>query len=1567
MQDNIKPLSYEAWIKRNGLSATDDFDGYSKYLVKWYKSQNLPHSGIKEDYIQLLNDIKFLFKDEKKDPFIAGLNLDNKEDLINSLPYFTNKIKTIIKNYTIKRESIKKSKLKYNLNSSKKGVEILMYEYLLRSFTSRGNLIPVSYHEFRDLLPELKDVNNTFYIEIEELYDKTNYFDKSPNVDKSQYVDIESLLNSFPYQNNLSEEQLLGLLSTALRPRIANSVLSDLFLKYLYIDEPGSLNEYDVSNARNNIVANQKYLGRDLYGLTAIKTNLNEFADYTVNLNIQKGNNWFYWPSGDKIYDEDNIDNIYYPIEINSSNFVLSAGATGGPTYLESDLFFTDKKGFIEGAWLMGPRTEKSKHVVSFNVGSNEKKQFLWPYTGFELTKITNQWKGHALNDNSNKYFYFLPKEEKKFILEKYYTENTPSLSSVPLYLNETNFFENGAGAGDSTLDGDIIIRRLNNKTKNAIYNESLGDLSDVKVGNSEISFLYKFQNTDIVIEEGINNIIWPLKKISSDIENVPLTINKDFCSPIRLNAINVIEGFNGAVAGLTYDKADLIYKLDGRDGNPIEAAWLQAASITELNTYVREIPIYETAADPLHCAKYIDGAVQTGLHTVIKGGEKKSFIWGDVDTPADAVIKYIDHQVNCPAKMDSTDDYYTNQDYLNPSPLRKDEVNKWNKCNCRSVFYSPVGHKGETVKEYGGVADVLFADPRGMEGDFAYNTWKDTRGFDYKSSPQFSFYQLDDSNKSPVGFGPGKWKTSNGSKMILKTGRRYTYCRTSFKTLDARQTPKIVLNHKYENPPIACVNKLDYDMVIIADISFSQNQNIELTKKLIESFVLENPSNAQLGIVLFDNDNYLCSYLTSLPDLTEFFVNLEKRSTSGSPSRYLTNLYDAMVYANELLTKTIISGKLPTNEYSKLCRDINTTIVNSRKVPAQNIPRQNAAKRIYIISDGVETQPATKDKALPYSVDLKNKGTEIYCVDIGILSKDNTLLEEIASEEKYFDLQRYMEVNDTPDDVTSVVKMLTNRVTNCREATPVWMKLVRNANGEWVESYEVSDMVLTPGDYFSYVHRNATEYSSPYDGYQNFAQPSIIFKIKTKLSGWDYESNTKTQFGIPEYTGAKPFWAVAYMEESASNNFYKGYPYLGGHIRWLDYVPLEQPEVSNMVLRQGDYIEYHRNKAKKLYINQEVSFEEYLTDYQWNKLEFLKQYSNLNSLFKYDKIDYIVKPTYEKSDIVLEGYYEFKPARYNYFARDSFEYSQNLFLINKCLPTYSSLITGVLLEAQAPYKHLDNINFATIATLPYVNNLVSKKEMGEYRLPTKLGVPYFNGRGYSIQLDEARISELEQKNVEKIFLDPQKYGPIIQGLSQTDNYSPVKIASIDNRWMMVPFGTGNRSGTINNTVATQKFTGYQSDYEIYGTNIHGPSKASDDTQFYDSKMRWTGKGLNYRGELSTAEYQKRRKGLLVSLGTLSYWDLGIITNWRTDLFGYEYALFKTKLDANTLEYNLAEEEDNVRNNDPQTYRELMASNRKPLDVEQPEFFELVNYNSRAQDYLDFVVDDDENEMDSFI
>jgi hypothetical protein len=1562
MLDDIKPLSYTEWIFRNNLSETNGYSGYSKYLVNWYEKQKLQKTSLKQDYIQFLKDINFVFGDEQRDRFLSQIDFDNKEDVINSLPYFVSKIKELIKSFNEKRESSKKAKLKYNLASSSKGIELLLYEYILRSFTSKDKIAPVPYKELTGLVPELKDVNSLFFIEIEELYDKGNYFDQSPKLSPSSYTDLASLSTTYPYKNNLTNEQLIGILGSAIKERAASSPISNFFLEFLNTSvlQEDVVSEYDYINAINTIALNEKYLGNDLYALTAIKFQNNLVSDYTVNLELEQGNNWFYWPSGDKIYSFDKIDNIYFSIDINNSDFV-SSGATGASSYKLSDIILTDKKGYIEGAWLMGPREFTSEQEVSLTIEQNEIRQFIWPYVGFNLTKNTNQWRGYSLNDESNKYFYFLSNKEKNIILNFYYTSQLPELSSESIFLNQTSFHKQGCYSNKTALDSDVIIKQRNSQDKKSIYNNTNGD--------TEVAFLYKFEETDIPITSGINNIVWPLLKLTNQDQNLPITITKDFCDPIELKMVSIEDSFKGAVAGLNPDDSDLIYKLDKRDGIPIEAAWLKNISINDLDAGNDEINVYKTNATREYCEKYINGPNQNGLYSVVESGKRISFIWGDVDTPADDVFSYNTHQINCPYNEEERD-YYNNQDFNNPKPLNE-QLKFWNLCSCKSLLYSPIGHKGDKFTDYHQMTDLLYADPQGLGDDFDVSTWRDTRANDHKTSPQFSFFKLDeDSNNINAGVGFGSWYTSSGSNMILKTGRRYTYYRTHLKTID-NSGPKFVINYDYKDQRSNCLNLQPYDIVLCVDVSNSQKYNLNITEEIIRQIVFEKPSNVQLAIVAFNATQFRCSYLSFNPDVDEI-MKIISNFNENDPLTYRTNIYDALKLAYNLLTIDISeNNKEVIVDFKNLCFDVNATIINAQRVPVFNKPRIDALKRIIVVSDGQETMESSFSRKLGVTADGQIKGkttnlTEVYVktvlnkqkievqtIDLGAMSTQNNLMETIANEHLYFNLQKYLATNDTTE-VDKIIKNLVFKISSCKDVRSRWCKLVRSNTGSWIPivnslgEYEDTDIVLEPGDNLVYVKKDNIEYTSPVNEYASFSMPTKNFCIRIPLKGWDYYTNTYIKSDITVYRGARPFWGKAYVNNDKQNDFEKEFIYMGGHTRWLDYLPYRQPDISDMVLENGNYIEYVRRIPERLKIKETLKFKELKTNYQWNKLEFTKQYSNLSNLFKNDDLEYVVEETFEPSDLILEEYYEFKPAKYNYFARNPFVFRQDLFLLYKCNPTYSSILSAKILTAKNPYAHLDNVNFPTIALLPYTNNFVTKKQVSNYLLPTKLGVPYFCSVGYDIQLDENKIFEFEENKTEQIFLDPTKYGPITRGLSNSDNLSPTKIKSIDNRWMMIPYGSGEMSGIITNTKNTQKFTPYQSEYEILGINPYGVSKPDDEFQFYDKNRKWTGKTkTNFRGEVTEKMYLDRRKRFLAGLGT--------ITTWKMDLFGNNYALFKSKLDTSFLETN----DVTVNINDIDYDREILSSNRDPEDRLLPNAYENILYNSSSKEYLDFIIEEE--------
>jgi hypothetical protein len=1567
MSDEFKPLSYNDWLAKNGLSATEDFAGYSKYLVDWYKKQQNPNVNLRADYIQLLRDLNFVFGDEKRDRFLSNINFGNREELINSLPYFVTKIKELVKDFNEKRQSVKKSKLKYNLNSSNKGIETLLYEYVLRCFTSKDRIAPVPYKQLSGLLPELNSSNKSFFIEVEELYDNSNYSDFWPG-NPARNVSTKTLSNQFPYQGNLNENQILGMLTASLKERAASTPLSKIFFDFLDTNNPAlDESEMDLNgylNAINTIVANEKYMGNDLYALTAVK-NLNAFSsDYTTNLNLEVGNNWFYWPSGAKIYKSDPIDNIYFPININNSDLVKN-GATGTGDFRTSDIILTDKKGYIEGSWLLGPRMEFSKHRITVNIDSGEKRQFLWPYVGFNLTKNTNQWRGFSLNDDSNKYFYFLSDKEKNLILEKYYTSRLPVLSSQPVYLNSTNFYKSGALPAQNALDADVIIKQKHTYDFQPNYSSK-----------TEAAYLYRFHETEIPIKAGVTNVLWPLTKIDDENQNIPITVTDDFCDPIELKMVNVQEGFRGAVAGTNADEADIIYKIDKRTGNPIEAAWLANSDVSTLNTSTsNDIKVYNTKASSECCETLLVGSNQDGIFTHIKSGQRISFVWGDKDTYADEVFNYSSHKENCPYEKLKTN-YYSDQDYNNPRPIAE-KTEPWKDCTCKATLYSPIGHRGNSFDQYDGITDLLYADPQGTGEDFDLNTWRDTRCLGYKSSPQFSFFKLDNNAPDVVGFWNGQWRTPDGGRMVLKTGRRYTYYRTHFKRL-GNDGPMMVLDYQYKDPIGFCLNSTPVDMILCVDLSNSQKYNLDVTRDIVQKIVEGQPDNVHIGIVAFDSRQFRCSYLSRYPDLGNFLDQLFAFDDSNFYA-YRTNIVDALRLAEFLLTTTITEdNKRSIITWNKICRDVNATVVDAQRKAVFNQPRLNEVdKKIILISDGDETSEVAKGYGktqaeanrisegklalIPYVNSLKAKkyplfnspqqtvGFTFQCIDIGPLSMINNTMERIASSTNlYFNLQKYLITNDTTD-VTRIIKNIIYNTVNCYDVYSRWKKLIRsNTDGSWVESNEETDMVLRPGDNLVYLHRETINYISPLREYANFSIPSKSFNIKIPLRGWDYAKNRYVNDPVVTYRGGKPFWGKVYVDVDDTNNFQKEFMYMGGHVRWFDeYLPITQPEVSTMILNYGDFIEYIRKTPERLRLSDVFDFVEYKTNYQWNKLEFSKQFSNLERFFKSDRLEYVATPTLVKSDMVIEGFYEFKPARYNYYARKRFTFEQDLQLIYKCRPTYVDILTGKVLEAQYPYANLDNVNFPTTPLIPYTNNFITKKSVGGYMLPTNLGVPYFSPYGYNFEIDEEKIALFERQKREMIFLDPEKYGPINRNLTNIDNLAPTRVASIDNRWMMIPYGSGETAGVITNTKNFQKFTAYQSEYEILGVNNYGVSRPTDNFQFYNQNRQWIGGGTTERGEVTEKMYLDRRAKFLA--------NLGIMTKWRMDLFGNNYALYKSKSDANLIETDNSD----INYNDIDASRERLSTDDYPRTQLFPENYENIAYNSKANDYLDFIVEEE--------
>jgi hypothetical protein len=93
------------------------------------------------------------------------------------------------------------------------------------------------------------------------------------------------------------------------------------------------------------------------------------------------------------------------------------------------------------------------------------------------------------------------------------------------------------------------------------------------------------------------------------------------------------------------------------------------------------------------------------------------------------------------------------------------------------------------------------------------------------------------------------------------------------------------------------------------------------------------------------------------------------------------------------------------------------------------------------------------------------------------------------------------------------------------------------------------------------------------------------------------------------------------------------------------------------------------------------------------------------------------------------------------------------------------------------------------------------------------------------------------------------------------------------------------------NTLENQKMIPYQTNYEIENKNRYGLSRQDDNFKFWNPENPpiWTDETnfpLTFRKELTKDVFIDRKNKLLVEKGT--------IKNWRQDIFGNEYGLFKS-------------------------------------------------------------------------
>lgn len=778
--DSISPYSFQDWVERNvGIIPGKERRQYDQYLQQWYQTraseQNTIQNQLRNDYIALLRQLTLVFQDEAQQLSVENIDFTDPKEVEQAIPFYAKKLKEIAINIINKREAIQRAKLKYNLAGATDALERLFYEYILKAFTKRsfpGNqqLTTVLDATALNAIPELSAVGSTFQFNIEEIYDSTNYFDRSPFVPTSAYFDLSgSSVVDYLTGQGVEPQYFEWLYNTGVSHLCADNpllwVVDDVLAQYQNGVPLSALETYDsvLLNDYNRIELTKKYIGENQYIISGGYFIPKEFDLIT---DIGLGNNFFYWLSGEHADVNDTTVSVD-TIRLSATN-LIDDGATGHTQYLSADLIFTERGNSLSGAWLQSTDSITLTPIMSARL-RNGRYLFNFPFPGFGLAGEDLDWTGRSF-DNNDLTFDFLDQKTKQEIQTLYWSTSTNAISSLtPISLYDTSLVESGAYPARIFNESDQIIIRSEprDESRDGIYK-----------GTQEYAWLYKMENSDIYVQNGDTNIHWPLYSYDTTLSVYAPSAQ---CSPIPLSTLNVSNTMLGAVAATNPNYADRIYKISSQNGQTItNAAWLSGKTI--------------------HCTvtgtSQVSGASQPGISLRILPGDTGTFVWEDSTTTASSIFPGYYHQVDCPYLKQPQFSLFKERPTQNKRSI---VYNQWDKCECKTVHYSPFGHPGSTFDEYNGMADFIIAINEPVR-NFQLEDWTDIYGQNYKNSDQFGWFKLSNSPEPDCGWGPGEWVTYNGDAFKLSANYMYLYYRSDLQRGNSVDSPFGILRHRFSN-----------------------------------------------------------------------------------------------------------------------------------------------------------------------------------------------------------------------------------------------------------------------------------------------------------------------------------------------------------------------------------------------------------------------------------------------------------------------------------------------------------------------------------------------------------------------------------------------------------------------------------------------------------------------------------------------------------------------------------------------------------------------------------------------
>lgn len=773
---NESILSFQEWAKLNvGIPAQSLFQQYELYVLnsQLKKQKSITDSySLKSEYIDLLKKLKVIFKNDEEFDRLTNINFDDSQELSLVIPFYARKLKEIAIYYSKQREQLKKTKLKYSLVGSTNAIEKILYEYLLNAFTKRDNYPSIQNKIALNSIPELSAISDDFKIEVEELFDMTNYY----NSNKAEAYALSS--------NN----PLLFTLDAYINTNYGDISFLDLPLSALsnplYFEsncESGS-----ALNVENLQLIGSKYIGNDIYYLTG---GYYDWDKKDIELPITQGNNFFFWFSGE--YVREIPEGQYLDIPLSSINW---DNATGSEVVSSADIMLVNVGNVVtEGAWLQA----NPFITINANMSSTmtDGKIFKFPYPGIGLSAEGLTWSGPSITDLTILDRRFFPSEQalldtQERIKDLYWNTNITTSACNAILLQNTSLYESGANASNKYSNADKLIIRSNTGADN------LHDTNpnEIYTGDLNLAWLYKFSQTQIPIKDGSNNVYFPLTAFNNSED---LTFVYESGDDIVLSAVNVGNSFAGAVAGTTLADADLLIKLNSVCGPELEAAWLCGLPLSSLDSEKTHSCSCEGDYINYYTQwKYKTGSFQPALSFKANAGDFIRFVWTGPKTNINKLQGFTGfvHDDSCEYKK--ANKFYSLLDTNFINKTKKGLYENWKNCSCKSVLYSPLGHRGQTLDQYKVMPDFIVKDSS-YPNKFSYANWVGSDGKNYKTSNDLCWFRASEILEPDMGWGTGQWLTNDDEDFYFEQGQTYMYYRSDINRCGF-DLPAFILNSGY-------------------------------------------------------------------------------------------------------------------------------------------------------------------------------------------------------------------------------------------------------------------------------------------------------------------------------------------------------------------------------------------------------------------------------------------------------------------------------------------------------------------------------------------------------------------------------------------------------------------------------------------------------------------------------------------------------------------------------------------------------------------------------------------------